>query len=113
MADINKTIKELEHKKDVDSNLAFYGNYMMSLSNRLAYIKAAMNAGTLFEMNMDIGEDCPELNAMLEGIWQCLSQDVLGEFSGQQFEQAVEHADTLRKSMISDVKKLTAPLFIP
>ena len=35
MADINKTIKELEHKKDVDSNLAFYGNYMMSLSNRL------------------------------------------------------------------------------
>lgn len=108
MADINKTIKELEHKKDVDSNLAFYGNYMMSLSNRLAYIKAAMNAGTLFEMNMDIGEDCPELNAMLEGIWQCLSQDVLGEFSGQQFEQAVEHADTLRKSMISDVKKLTA-----
>ena len=55
MADINKTIKELEHKKDVDSNLAFYGNYMMSVSNRLAYIKAAMNAGTLFEMNMDIG----------------------------------------------------------
>ena len=89
MADINKTIKELEHKKDVDSNLAFYGNYMMSVSNRLAYIKAAMNAGTLFEMNMDIEEDCPELNTMLEGIWQCLSQDVLGEFSGQQFEQAV------------------------
>ncbi len=107
MSDIYKTVKNIEKGKQLDFNLAIYSNHMMTISNRLAYIRFTMNYLTFYEMREEVKDDYPEeIMGIIISVNELLDSSLENKFSGEQLELEVKRIDDLRNSIISAMKIL-------
>lgn len=107
MAEINYLAKEVEKRKNLEVNLPKYFNQLLSIYSQYSYIRLALNYYTCHEQVIEIQEKTKEIEILKEKLDTIIKENILGEFSPEKLEKALEKVDSIRNQIIEKMKKLT------
>lgn len=109
MSEISVVAKEISKNKNLEMNLPKYGNLMMSLYNRLSYIKLSMNYYTYYDMIADNkGENISSMEKLLDELNDIISSHIAGSANADTGMGAVGRLDSIRNEIISTMEVVTS-----
>ncbi len=105
---MNKIMKEIASKENLEINLPQYGNNMMSIYNRFSYVRLAMNYYTYYEMIAESStDDITEIKSLLFRLNNIIKDVILTGQVGIELENAVNDINDIRDKVIGTMKILT------
>lgn len=107
MSEINLMLKEITNKRNLETNLSKYSNYMMSEYNSLSYTKLALNYYTITDMVTEKKDLSGKLVSLLEQLNTLVDKYVINQ-SVEDIEAGVTAIDTIRNDIMNVMSIITS-----